>query len=41
MLSVPTIVINGDVLFTSVPLPGELTETIQSYLDKTAGGNKN
>jgi len=40
MLSVPTIVINGDVLFTTVPLPGELTGVIQSYLDKTADGNK-
>ena len=35
LLSVPTILINGDVLFTTVPLPEELTAAIQEYLDKT------
>lgn len=34
MLSVPTILINGNVLFTTIPLPGELTKAIQSHLDK-------
>jgi hypothetical protein len=34
MLSVPTILINGDVLFTTIPQPGELTQAIQTYLDK-------
>ena len=34
LLSVPTILINVDVLFTTVPLPEELAEAIQSYLDK-------
>ncbi|MCP4717873.1 MAG: hypothetical protein GY860_00325 [Desulfobacteraceae bacterium] len=33
LLSVPTILINGDVLFTTVPLPEELTAAIQMYLD--------
>ena len=32
LLSVPTILINGDVLFTTVPLPDELTAAISSYL---------
>ena len=35
LLSVPTILINGDVLFTTVPLPEELTAAIQEYIDKT------
>ncbi len=34
LLSVPTILINGDVLFTTVPLPEELTAAINSYLKK-------
>ncbi len=34
LLSVPTILINGDVLFKTVPLPEELTATIQKYLDE-------
>lgn len=34
LLSVPTILINGDVLFKTVPLPEELTAAIQKYLDK-------
>lgn len=34
LLSVPTILINGDVLFTTVPLPEELTEAIETYLEK-------
>lgn len=37
LLSVPTILINGEVRFTTVPLPGELTEAIQSSLDNTLG----
>lgn len=34
LLSVPTILINGDVLFTTVPLPDELTAAIKTYLEK-------
>ena len=34
LLSVPTILINGKVFFTTVPLPGELTAAIQSCLDE-------
>ncbi len=37
LLSVPTILINGDVHFTSVPLPDELTAAIQSVLEKKNG----
>jgi len=33
MLSVPTILINEDVLFDTVPHPDELTEAIKRYLD--------
>ena len=36
MLSVPTILINEEVLFTTIPLPGELAGAIQSYLDKAS-----
>lgn len=32
VLPVPTILINGDVLFKTVPLPGELNSVIESYL---------
>lgn len=32
MLSVPTILINGDVVFTNVPHPDELTTAIEKYL---------
>ncbi len=35
LLSVPTILINGDVLFTTIPLPEELTDAISSYLKKS------
>lgn len=34
MLSVPTILINGDVLFTTIPLPNELSGAIKQYLEK-------
>ena len=33
LLSVPTILINEDVLFDTVPHPDELTEAIKKYLD--------
>ncbi len=32
MLPVPTILINGDVVFTNVPLPEDLTSAIEKYL---------
>mmetsp|Transcript_24088 Transcript_24088/g.11577 ORF Transcript_24088/g.11577 Transcript_24088/m.11577 type:complete len:108 (+) Transcript_24088:192-515(+) len=35
MLPVPTILINGDVVFTNVPLPGDLTSAIKKYLALT------
>ncbi|MBT3175952.1 MAG: hypothetical protein HOG03_04055 [Desulfobacula sp.] len=38
MLSVPTILINGDVLFTTIPLPDELTDAIKQYLEKNTSG---
>lgn len=41
LLSVPTILINEDVLFTTVPQPEELTAAIQAYLDKKAGQKSN
>ncbi len=34
LLSVPTILINGEVYFTTVPLPEELTQAIEIALDK-------
>ncbi len=34
LLSVPTILINGEVYFTTVPLPKELTQAIEIELDK-------
>lgn len=33
LLSVPTILINEDVLFTTVPLPEELASAIRTYLE--------
>ena len=38
LLSVPTILINGEVYFTTVPLPEELTHAIETVLKKQ--GNK-
>ena len=38
MLSVPTILINGDVLFTTIPLPDELTDAIKQYLERNTSG---
>ena len=34
LLSVPTILINGDVLFTTIPQPEELEAAIETYLKK-------
>lgn len=34
MLSVPTILINGEVFFTNVPAPGELTRALETVLSR-------
>ena len=38
LLSVPTILINGDSLFTTVPPPEELTAAIRRYLEESQSG---
>ncbi|MCP4672547.1 MAG: hypothetical protein GY857_14730 [Desulfobacula sp.] len=39
LLSVPTILVNGDVAFTTVPLPEELKSTIEKHLSLAKSSN--